>query len=299
MCLNNNTTKSEISKGGFVNKLLEGRIIVIDDLDDSRLAPFWNLRERTLRGESIFIAEGSLVVERLLKSQYDVESILVTHKESGYGDCFNHIGDNIPIYYVEDRKIVNKILGFEFHQGILALGRRKRLPSFREGLENWGENQYKGRHTWVILPEVTKPDNLGLVFRCAAALGAEAVVLGEKCCDPFSRRALRVSMGGVLQVPIFHSFNLLEEIKEIKKRWKIPFYATVLDDDALSLYELANNESRGNLAAFVFGNEYSGLTPEQVKMCDEKIIIPMRPDIDSLNLGVSVGIFLYEFNRGV
>ena len=139
-----------------------------------------------------------------------------------------------------------------------------------------------------------KAGNLTSVKLAFAALGAEAVVLGERCCDPFSRRALRVSMGGVLQTPIFRAENLLDEIAEARRRRGVRFFATVLNDEAASLPEIDAWPER---TAFVFGNEYSGLTPEFVAACDRSVMIPMRPDVDSLNLGVSVGVFLYEFNR--
>ena len=278
---------------------LDKRITIIESIDDSRLAPFWNLKERTLRGESIFMAEGALVVERLLRSPYAVDSVLTTRKETGGESCLELVPEDVPIYYIDERAAANKLLGFEFHQGILALGRRVALPTLTQGFERFFEIECRrsDKHAWVVLPDATKPDNLGLAFRCAAALGAEAVVLGERCCDPFSRRALRVSMGGVLQVPIYRVANLIEEIKGVRERWNIPFYATVLDSEARSLYDFPHIKGRRSLAAFVFGNEYTGLTPEQVQVCDRKLIIPMRPDVDSLNLGVSVGIFLYEFNR--
>jgi tRNA G18 (ribose-2'-O)-methylase SpoU len=193
----------------------------------------------------------------------------------------------------------------------LAVGKRAPIPTFLEGLDATfgGENseitpvgeigsgtRFLSRRggAFVVLPDATKPDNLGLAFRCAAALGAEAVVLGERCCDPFSRRALRVSMGGVLQTPIFRAENLLDEIAEARRRRGVRFFATVLNDEAASLPEIDAWPER---TAFVFGNEYSGLTPEFVDACDRSVMIPMRPDVDSLNLGVSVGVFLYEFNR--
>ncbi|MBR4753070.1 MAG: RNA methyltransferase [Thermoguttaceae bacterium] len=274
------------------------RVITIDDLDDPRLRPYWNLRERTLRGESIFIAEGALVVERLLRSPYKVSSVLTTHKESGFGACLSLVPDSVPIYYVDERVAANKLLGFEFHQGVLALGQRAELPTLVEGMDSFFQSgsPTDSRRAWVVLPDATKADNLGLAFRCAAALGAEAVVLGESCCDPFSRRALRVSMGGVLQTRIYRAKNLLGEIEEVRKRWRVPFFATTLDADSVSIYEFKQG-FENKLAAFVFGNEYTGLTREQVSACDRKITIPMRADVDSLNLGVSVGIFLYEFNR--
>lgn len=273
------------------------RTIFIDDFDDPRLAPYRNLRERTLRGESIFVAEGALVVERLLRSSFAVESILTTRKASGFGETLAAAPSNVPIYRIDERAALEKIVGFEFHQGVLAVGKRAPTPTASEGFERFfaEEDGAKTRRgAWVVLPDATKPDNLGLVFRCAAALGAEAVVLGERCCDPFSRRALRVSMGGVLQTPIYRAENLLDEMNEARKRWGVRFFATVLDDEARSLPDVRDWPER---TAFVFGNEYSGLTSEQVAACDEKLTIPMRPDVDSLNLGTSVGVFLYEFNR--
>lgn len=289
------------------------REILVENLDDPRLRPYRNLRERTLRGESIFVAEGALVVERLLRSRFGVESILTTRKETGLGDCLSLVPADVPIYRVDERAAANELVGFEFHQGILAVGKREPSVSFLAGLDatfdgaNGGEEaaqvEASGSGTrflsrrggaFVVLPDATKPDNLGLAFRCAAVLGAEAVVLGERCCDPFSRRALRVSMGGVLQTPIFRAENLLDEIAEARRRWGVRFFATVLNDEAVSLPELDAWPER---TAFVFGNEYSGLTQDFVDACDRSVMIPMRPDVDSLNLGVSVGVFLYEFNR--
>lgn len=295
------------------------REICVENLDDPRLRPYRNLRERTLRGESIFVAEGALVVERLLRSRFGVESILTTRKETGLGACLAAVPADVPIYRVDERAAANELVGFEFHQGILAVGKRAPIPTLLEGLDaTFGENGQNGQNSedgesgeaariatgtrflsrrggaLVVLPDATKPDNLGLAFRCAAALGAEAVVLGERCCDPFSRRALRVSMGGVLQTPIFRAENLLDEIAEARRRWGVRFFATVLNDEAASLPEIDAWPER---TAFVFGNEYSGLSPEFVAACDRSAMIPMRPDVDSLNLGVSVGVFLYEFNR--
>ncbi|MBQ5789666.1 MAG: RNA methyltransferase [Thermoguttaceae bacterium] len=290
------------------------REILVENLDDPRLRPYRNLRERTLRGESIFVAEGALVVERLLRSRFGVESILTTRKETGLGDCLSLVPADVPIYRVDERAAANELVGFEFHQGILAVGKREPTTAFLDGLDatfggesgeknEVGETAPVGSGTrflsrrggaFVVLPDATKPDNLGLAFRCAAALGAEAVVLGERCCDPFSRRALRVSMGGVLQTPIFRAENLLDEIAEARRRRGVRFFATVLNDEAASLPEIDAWPER---TAFVFGNEYSGLTPEFVDACDRSVMIPMRPDVDSLNLGVSVGVFLYEFNR--
>lgn len=288
---------------------INSRIVVIDSLSDERLRPYQNLKERTLRGESIFISEGSLVVERLLRSSYEVDSVLITRKH-GLERCLELVPEKTPIYAIDEREALSRLVGFEFSRGILAIGRRKPLPDMLQGLESFFNGDARRspdttrgasvpkRRAWIILPDATKPDNLGLVFRCGSALDAEAVVLGEQCCDPFSRRALRVSMGGVLQTPIYQAKNLAKEIQEARRRWNLPFYSTVLDDSAASSYEFGTDVLAGSqYAAFVFGNEYSGLSSEFVSLCDHCVKIPMRGDVDSLNLGVSVGIFLYEFNR--
>lgn len=132
--------------------------------------------------------------------------------------------------------------------------------------------------------------------RCRAGCGGGRP--RRKVLRPFSRRALRVSMGGVLQTPVYQARNLREEIKLVRERWNVPFFATTLDEVAISSYDHGVSVlAQRQYVAFVFGNEYSGLTAETIALCDQSVKIPMHGDVDSLNLGVSVGIFLYEFNR--
>ncbi len=272
--------------------------IRLTTLDDPRLTPFRNLRERTLRGESLFIAEGRLVTERLFVSPFAVESVLTTRETlSTLPDDFFSIPklDGVPVYLLPEKELFSGIVGFPFHQGMLAVGRRRPLPTFVEAVRSRRAGGSDSGEIWVVLPDATKPDNLGLAFRSAAALGATGVVLGESCCDPFSRRALRVSMGGVLQVPVAQAQNLRSEIETLRREPSpIRFYATLLAPDAVPLPSLTAVPRR---SAILFGNEYHGLSAEMSSLCDEKLTIPMSPGVDSLNLGVSVGVFLYEFLR--
>ncbi len=258
--------------------------------DDPRLAPYRNLRERTLRGQSLFIAEGLLVVERLLRSPWPVESVCVT--SAAWQRCtFRELLCDIPVYMIDDNTAMETIVGFEFHQGILALGQSRILPDCAQGVL---ASDRSTRGAWVVLPRATKPDNLGLAFRSAAALHAQGVLLGQQCCDPFSRRALRVSMGGVLQVPVFQAVDLGQELALLRRSLEMTLYATVLDDTAVSLYAKRQWPEQ---TFFLFGNEYDGLSAEEIAWADEKLVIPMNLNVDSLNLGVSVGVFLYEYNR--
>ena len=242
-----------------------------------------------MRGESIFLAEGDLLVTRLLQSQFRVRSILAVERFLERLEVA--IPDNISVYVV-DEKTLQDIVGFGFYQGVMALGERELFPKTASIIELSEKAPPDG--VWVILPNTLKPDNLGLIFRSCAALGARGVILGEQCCDPFSRRALRVSMGGVLQVPIFKSDTLANDMYSLRDEAGFELCATVLDDEAVSLYDCKNWAKR---VGFVFGHEFSGLSEPWLSCCTKKIMIPIAPGVDSLNLGVSVGVFLYEYNR--
>ncbi len=261
-------------------------VIRVESLDDPRLAPYRNLPERTLRGESIFITEGWLVTERLLKSQYETESVLLSE------DCADRFIDQIPAsipVYVGCRELLYQVVGYQFHQGVLAVGKRRILPSVKDALP---PPERPGPLLLVICPQITKPDNIGLVFR-AAAFGVDAVILGERCAEPFSRRILRVSMGAVLHLPLAKTRNLRTELEALRREWRVELVATVLDPTAVALPDFTPPERAGLL----LGHETEGLSEGWEDLCDHRVTIPMSPLVDSLNLGVAAGVFLYEIRR--
>lgn len=259
----------------------------IESWDDPRMAAYRNLRDRTLRGENLFVAEGRIVARRLLESRFEVESVLVSE-----GDVEEFAGlaaaRGVPLY-VAPEALLSRIVGFPFHLGVLAAGRRRPLPSLEDLLCPPPLPSLR----MLVLPEVTKPENLGLAVRSAAAFGLDAVLLGARCCDPLSRRALRVSMGTVLQVPLGRSEDLIADLLALKQRWKASLVAAVLDPHARPLAELC----WPTRAAVLVGNEWTGLSAGWLELCDERITIPMHGGVDSLNLGVAAGIFLYEMTR--
>jgi len=145
----------------------------------------------------------------------------------------------------------------------------------------------------IVCPQITQAENLGLVFRTAAGFGVDGILLGQQCCDPFSRRCLRLSMGGVLAVPFVRSEDLLLDLNRLKHQWGFDRVATVLDPRAERLPDAA----WGPRTALVFGNEFEGLSGEWLAACDRRVTIPMQPGTDSLNLGVAAGIFVYELKK--
>jgi tRNA G18 (ribose-2'-O)-methylase SpoU len=257
-------------------------MIRIEQLDDPRIAAYRSLRDRTLRGESIFIAEGCVVVERLLRSRYRAESLLVAEEHAA---AFAARATGCPLY-VASAAMLRQIVGYNFHRGALAVGCRP--PAMR--LEGLAAALVETPCWIVVCPAVTKPDNLGLLFRSAAAFGARGVILGQGCCDPLSRRSVRVSLGTVLDVPFVQSRDVLSDLRALRHAWQFERVAAVADSGAERLDELLPAPR----TALVFGNEFDGLAPEWLDECDRRVTIPMGPAVDSLNLGVAAGIFMYH-----
>jgi tRNA G18 (ribose-2'-O)-methylase SpoU len=261
-------------------------IIPIDSPDDPRIADYRLLKERELAaGGGKFIAEGELVARRLLESDYPVESVLLA--EQHVERITPLVGPGAAIY-AAPAGLVEAIVGYKFHLGVLACGRRKPPAALDALAAAWPEDV-----TLVILPEVTKLDNLGALLRVSSAFGAAAVILGPRCCDPFYRKSLRVSMGAAFSLPLYRSADLAGDLARLRQQWGVELVATVLDADAQPLDEVRPARRTGLL----LGNEGFGLRPGDVAICDRKVCIPMKLGTDSLNVAVAAAVFLYHFTR--
>jgi len=258
----------------------------IDSIDDPRVAAYRSLPDRTLRGEAVFVTEGRNLTLRLLASPHPAASVFVAEQ---HAEEFAAVVGDVPLYAAPE-PLLKQVVGFDFHLGVLGCGRRGGLPSPDELV---GRRPVDAPLRLVICPETTKPENLGLIFRSSAAFGVDGLLLGRRCCDPFSRRALRLSMGGTLQVPFSPSAELIETMGRLRDRWQVELVAAVVDDRA----ERLSDFRWPRRTALVFGNEYHGLRDPWLSACDRRVTIPMRPDVDSLNLGVAAGIFLYELTE--
>jgi len=259
----------------------------IDSIDDPRVAAYRNLKERTLRGESIFVTEGRLVTLRLLESRFEAESVFVADKHAGEFERI--VAGRMPVYAAPE-KLLADVVGYNFHLGVLGAGRRRDADTLDDLLSG---TDPAGPLSLLVCPEITKPENVGLVFRTAGGFGVDGVVLGPQCCDPFGRRCLRLSMGAVLSVPFVRSADLAADLRQMKDRWQLELVATVVDAEATPLREFRWPRR----AALLFGNEYDGLSEPWLGLCDHRVTIPMHPRADSLNLGVAAGIFVYEMTN--
>lgn len=258
----------------------------ISDLDDPRLAPYRALKKtnETVR-RGLFIAEGDKLVERLLGSGLGVHSVLLS--EPFVAAIADKIPADVPTLVIAD-DAVEQLVGFNFHRGVLACGVRPQPRRLDELMTS-------DRSLLVVCPDVQDPENLGAIIRLAAAFPTAGLLLGPHCADPFSRRVQRVSMGNVYRLPIAAAADVPAALRELRDRHAMPSWATVLDADA----EEFAPQARPPRLAIVFGSEGHGLSREVIAACDRRVTIPMPPSVDSLNVAVAAGIFLYELTRSV
>ena len=262
--------------------------IFVDSLHDPRLAPYANLKDRDLAREgNRFIAEGEQVVRRLFDSTLQTESVLLAERKAEAICPIVPLGTEI---FIAPDRVITQVLGFRFHSGVMACGVRPPSPMLDELL---GPPQLppKDRKTLVICPNTNNSDNLGSLIRISAAFGVDGMILGEKCCDPYFRHSVRVSMGTVFKQPMTRSSDVASDLKRLQNEWGFELVATVLSAAA---EPLADATRRTN-TAILFGGERDGLNESIIAACDRRISIPMRRQTDSLNVAVAAGIFLYHF----
>lgn len=255
----------------------------LDNLADPRLDPYRDLKQTNrTRWSGTFIAEGDKLVERLLASRYPVDSVLMAKR---FVEAWRDLLDpQLPVYVLPDKR-VEELVGFNFHRGVLACGRRIAEPTLAELVPPPPRPV-----TLAVLPDVQSPENLGVILRISAALGVDAVLLGPLAGDPLSRRVLRTSMGYALHVPIMMLREPLTALATMAREQELRLIGTALNPRAVDLRTLQPAPRQ----AILFGNEGHGLEAEYLRLCDHLVTIPMRAGIDSLNVGVAAGIVLHH-----
>ena len=232
----------------------------------------------------LFIAESPKVIERALNAGYIPVSLLLERKHID-GQARDVIGrcKNVPIY-TADFEVLTKLTGFQLTRGVLCAMRRKQLPSVEEVCA--------GTRRIAVLENVMNPTNVGAIFRSAAALNMDAVLLTSACSDPLYRRASRVSMGTVFQIPwTFLSCDNADYIQQLKA---IGFQtaAMALSDDSITIDDpqLMDQEK----LAIVLGTEGDGLAASTIADCDYTVRIPMTHGVDSLNVAAASAIAFWQ-----
>lgn len=267
---------------------LNGRLIRIIDPKDPRIAAFGDIRERDLRrAQGQFIAEGTVVLRLLADAarrgeEFEAEAVfLLENRVSGLAETIAAFPEQIPIY-VADRAVMNAVVGFDIHRGVLALGRRSNEPTIEMRLAALPEQALV-----VAAIGIANHDNIGAIFRNAAAFGADAVLLDETCCDPLYRKALRVSVGAALKLPYVKEGSAAQLIAALDRRsfgvWGLS------PSGAVDIREIAASHRM----ALLTGTEGDGL-PSEVMKAIKTARIPQSPGLDSLNAGVATGVALFS-----
>lgn len=265
-------------------------IIQITNPDDKRIDVYARLTEHQLRNvleptRAVMIAESRFVIETALTQGLEVLSMLLDERHlASMAAIIADLPAGVPVY-VATRETMSAITGFEVTRGYLCALRRPQPPSFEDVIA-------QARRV-AVLEGIVDVTNVGAIFRSAAALGIDAVLLAPGCTDPYARRALRVSMGCVLKVPWARlpkpwpkaTTDLLHEQGFVCAALALRDDAVPLDSPALKRHE--------RLALFL-GTEGTGLTQRALDACDTSVIIPMANGVDSLNVAVAAAIAFWE-----
>lgn len=269
-------------------------IIEVKDITSPQLDLFARLTEAQLRcrkeqEKGIFIAESPKVIERALDGGYEPVALLMEHKHiAGQGSTIiAHCGDEIPVY-TAPREVLAGLTGYELTRGILCAMRRPPLPTVEE--------LCAGARRVAVLEGIVDPTNVGAAFRSAAALGIDAVLVTPTCCDPLYRRAARVSMGTVFQVPWTRIGDAPEQWPHpgLERLGKLGFQtaAMALREDSLSIDDPRLRQAEK--LAIVLGTEGDGLADHTIAGCDYTVQIPMAHGVDSLNVAAASAVAFWE-----
>jgi tRNA G18 (ribose-2'-O)-methylase SpoU len=266
-------------------------VIEITDLADPRLADYAHQTDVALRkarsGEyGLYLAESLLVFERALAAGHQPRSVLSLGSSVDQTvaalSAVGFDGPDVPVF-VGPGELLAELTGYILHRGLIAAMKRPALPS--------PESLLAGARRIVILENVADPTNVGAIFRSVGAIGADAVLVTPSCSDPFYRRAIRVSMGTVLQVP-WTRVGDWASTRALLTGAGFHIAALALSPDAVSLRDFA--ASAPDRVAFVLGAEGDGLTPEAISAADTIVRIPMAHGIDSLNVAAASAVAMWS-----
>jgi tRNA G18 (ribose-2'-O)-methylase SpoU len=262
-------------------------VLDVNDPDDPRLDDFRDLNSIDHRpdlptGKGLVIAEGVLVVRRMLASRFTPHALLGTDRR--LAELKDDLAGVEAPFYRASADVMARVIGFHLNRGVLGAARRVPEPSVAQVVD--------GARTVAVLEGVNDHENLGSIFRNAAGLGVDAVVFGGGCADPLYRRAVRVSMGHALLVPYARAANWPGDLVTLKESG-FRLLAMTPHSQACALPQ-AMAAAREDRIAVVVGAEGPGLTPAALRLSDVRVRIPMSRNTDSLNVATAAALAFYE-----
>jgi len=264
-----------------------------ESLDDPRLDPFRDVRDKDLRGHhDLFMVESMAVIERLLESSWAIHALLLTDEHHRRLVPAIVRRPDPPTVFVLDLPSMCELAGFHIHRGALAAVRRP--TDEQRSVERLVRDLADRSRLLLLIAEgITNIDNMGGLFRCAAGLGADAIVLDPSSCDPLYRKVVRVSMGHVLRVPWARCRRWPEDLATLRSSLQLRLDAAETGANARPAWKLGDHPRRGILV----GSEAHGCTAEAISLVDGTWEVPMQPGVPSLNVSVAAAVMLYECTR--
>ncbi|MGE3192621.1 MAG: TrmH family RNA methyltransferase [Microbacteriaceae bacterium] len=259
-------------------------IVEIDDLADPRLADFAHRTDVDLRrgaGPALYLAESLLVLERAIRAGHTPRAVLSL--PASVPQVEELVGSDVPVF-TGPGELLAGLTGYVLHRGVVASMERPPLAAPAELLAS--------ARRVVVIDGVVDPTNVGAIFRSVAGIGADAVLVTPSCADPLYRRAIRVSMGTVLQVPWTRAPGW-PELAVVLHAGRFQIAALALTPQAVALRDFSAPER----VALVLGTEGEGLGPDALEAADVHVQIPMRHGIDSLNVAAAAAVAMYALTE--
>ncbi len=263
--------------------------IHITALDLPALEPFRTLRQtEEHRRTGIFVAEGEKVVRRLLESRHTIQSILTTPEWlEVYRAPIAGRTESIKIF-VSKKELLEEIVGFNLHQGIMAVGEIPSEPSLDALLRSAASPKLL-----VAVDGLTNSENLGVLVRSCVAFGVHGLIVGETSSSPYLRRAVRNSMGTVFKLSVLHSANLVKTLEQLRSDFQLSVVGAHPHEDRRTIGETDFTRD----CCLVVGSEGEGISERVRGVCSHLAAIPMHAGVDSLNVATAGAVFLYEVQR--
>ncbi len=253
-------------------------MIKITNIDDPRISFYQNLRftPKSHIDQNVFVVEGEKTSKKLLESELDIISFFAL------SDYYNEysallkskgVGDNFQFY--ADKELMNKIVGYKLHQGIMAIAKQpeeKALEDLKSPI--------------VVMNGIINSENVGSIIRNAVAFGINSIIYDKDTSNPFLRRAVRVSMGTVFDINYYQSQNLMETLNDLKTKFDYSLIALEISDGAISLNQFQFPEK----IAIIFGSEGKGIKDSILKKSDKIVYIPINKNVPSINVAATSAI---------
>ena len=261
-------------------------IVFVQSLEHPSLLPYRTLRQPIEHWrQGIFIAEGEKVVHRLAESTTEIVSLLLTQQWwEMYEPLLQQREQKPATIFVAENSLLETIVGFRLHQGIMAIGK---IPPMQTREENFST------HTlFVALDGIANAENMGVIVRNCAAFGVESMIVGETSCSPYLRRAVRNSMGTIYAMKIFHSQNLAGDLQILRNK-----NTAIISAHPQPSAKEIQCETFHKKLCLVLGSEGDGISQPVLDVCTQIVQIPMKNNTDSLNVASATAVMLWEIVR--